>query len=70
MAKQSSKGGGAKKHGRDKDKCAAYKSMHTREKNKVKRVLRSSGKKAAEKYADQHNVLSYLKSLPSWKKQQ
>jgi len=68
MAKQGGKGGGAKKIGRDKDRCSAYRSMHTREKNKVKRVLRSSGKKEAEKYADKYNVLSYLKSLPAWKK--
>ena len=43
---------------------ARYKVNHSREKNKVRRVLRSSGKVAAEKYAQENGVITYLKSLP------
>ena len=31
------KGGGAKKHGRNKDKCAKYKQGHRREENKIRK---------------------------------
>ena len=48
MAGQSSKG---KKIGRDKVKCAAYKAHMTKEKHALKRVLKSSGVKAATAYA-------------------
>jgi hypothetical protein len=54
---------GSKKAGRNKAKCAAYASMHRREQNKVKRVLRSSGIAAATKYAEAHNVKGVLARL-------
>ena len=57
------KGGGSKKIGRNKVKCAHYKAMHTREKNKLRRVLRSNGYGEAVTWATKHNVLSYLKEL-------
>lgn len=50
------KHGGSKKHGRNKEKCARYKGMHTREKNKLKRVLRSSGRAEAERMAKIYNL--------------
>lgn len=45
-----------------------YKSNNTREKNKVKKVLKSSGLKEAEKYGSEHGVISYLKGLPIYLK--
>ena len=45
---------------------ARYKSNNTREKNKVRRVLKSNGVKWAEKYAQEHGVITYLKALPSY----
>ena len=47
---------------------ARYKSNNTREKNKVRRVLKSSGMKEAEKYGSEHGVISYLKGLPAYLK--
>lgn len=49
-------GAGAKKHGRDKEKCASYKGRHTRDQNKAVRVARSSGVKWALEYAAQHGI--------------
>ena len=57
------KSGGAKKIGRNKEKCARYKAMHTREMNKVRRVLRSNGWDAAQAYAAKNNVVGYLSKL-------
>ena len=52
MARQqaTTKHGGQRKYGRNKEKCTAYKNAHTRERNKAKKVLQSSGTKACEKY--------------------
>lgn len=61
--KQKTKSGGARKHGRNKNKCANYRAMHTREKNKLKRVLRSSGLSEAQLYARENNLNSYLKRI-------
>lgn len=33
-------GGGTKKYGRNKDKCAKYALAHTREKNKIRRYTK------------------------------
>jgi len=57
------KGGGLKKIGRNKSKCSRYAAMHIREKNKLRRVLRSNGYGEAVTWATKHNVLSYLKEL-------
>ena len=54
---------GNRKLGRDKVKCARYTASHRREKAKVKKVLKSSGKKAALLYADTHQVKPYLMTL-------
>ena len=51
MAEKSKAGGGNKKHGRNKSKCAAYKARKTSERNTIKRVLQSNGFKAALVYA-------------------
>lgn len=50
------KHGGSRKHGRNKEKCARYKGMHTRERNKLKRILRSSGQQEAERMAQKYNL--------------
>lgn len=64
MAKQSQrKSGGMRKYGRSLDKCAHYKAMHTREKNKIRRILRSNGSAEAQKYAIQNNLVNYLSKL-------
>lgn len=51
---QKRKSGGARKLGRNKDKCKAYAASLRRYRNKVKRVLRSSGENAAADYARLH----------------
>ena len=56
-------GTGSKKAGRNVEKCKKYRSFHRRELNKVKRVLKSSGRFAAEKYAAENGVSGYLASL-------
>jgi hypothetical protein len=65
MAKQQSqkKSGGSKKIGRNADKCKKYFAFHTREKNKIKRVLQSNGRAYAETWAKAHNVSSLLAKL-------
>ena len=57
MAKQETKkSGGNKKHTRDAEKCKLYRQRQTREKNKSKRVLQSSGKKTCKKYCELHGI--------------
>lgn len=64
MPKQQQKSsGGAKKYGRNVTKCEHYKAMKTREKNKLKRVLQSNGKEAAQAYAKEHLLDNYLRGL-------
>ncbi len=64
MPKQQQQGSsGNKKHGRNKIKCAHYRAMHTREKNKLRRVLRASGLAEAKRWAAQHNLSAYLRKL-------
>lgn len=46
-----------------KKKCAAYRAAHIREKNKIKRVLQSSGRAAAAEYATKHGISGYLAEL-------
>jgi hypothetical protein len=47
-----SKHGGAKKYGRNKVKCANYRSAMTAEHHKAKRVLQSNGKAAYIAYCE------------------
>ena len=63
MAKIKQGGGGAKKHGRNKEKSTRYKAMHVSEKNKLKKVLSSSGIKEATLYAKKYNLEGYLNSI-------
>jgi hypothetical protein len=60
-----SKQGGKKnrKIGRGMAKGQHYRLMHTREKNKIKRILQSSGVDAATKYAQENNLSAYLRGL-------
>ena len=51
------------KEGRNKVKCAKYRANSVREKNKIKRILKSNGKKAAKFYAKHHNLLGYYNKL-------
>ena len=43
---------------------ANYKNNRSREKNKVRRVLKSGGLKAAEEWANKNGVITYLRGLP------
>jgi hypothetical protein len=56
-------GKGCKKAGSRKEKCKRYRDFHTREKNKVRRVLKSSGREEAQRYAVAHGVVGYLAGL-------
>lgn len=47
---------GTKKYGRNKDKCARYRLLGIREKNKLKRVLKNNGYKQAKIYAEQYGL--------------
>ena len=60
---QQKKSGGSRKIGRNKDKCASYKIFNTREKNKVRRVLKSSGLQEATRWAAENGVSAYLRTL-------
>ena len=46
-----------------KKKCQAYRAAHIREKNKIRRVLRSSGPDAVKLYADKHGLSGYLAAI-------
>lgn len=60
MADTKAKHGGAKKVGRNKTKCEAYRSAKRREHNKARRVLRSSGEKAYIAYCEMHGLKERL----------
>ena len=62
-AQAAKKRGGLRKYGRNKDKCALYRAMKTREKNKLRRILQSNGQEAAKEYASKHILTEYLKRL-------
>lgn len=49
-------GGGARKHGRNMEKCKRYRAAKTRERNKLRRVLRSNGRVAGIAYAKKDGV--------------
>jgi hypothetical protein len=54
---------GCAKLGRNSKKCQQYQAMHTREKNKIKRVLQSNGETYAQEWAKTHNVIGVLQVL-------
>lgn len=56
-------GGKCNKAGRNSTKCKKYYANKTREKNKLKRVLKSNGKLAAEAYADAKDLQGVLRNL-------
>ena len=56
-------GAGTKKHGRDKVKCAAYRTHQQREKNKIKRVLQSNGYEYAKTWAAKNAASVFLNRL-------
>lgn len=60
MASQGKKG---RKLGRNKNKLAQYKGRHSREKNKLKRIVQSNGPKAALAYAAPHGLTSFAQTL-------
>ena len=53
----------SEKAGRNDTKCKRYRVNKIREKNKIKRILQSSGLVAAEKYAEEKEIWGYLKKL-------
>lgn len=59
MTATSSKG---RKIGRAKVKGSTYRGNHTREKNKVRRIIKYSAKDA-EAYAKQHAIVTYYNKL-------
>jgi len=54
---------GSRKVGRDKTKCAAYKSANRCAHNKLPKVLRSCGRKFAETWAYANNVIGPFRKL-------
>lgn len=57
MSDATSKGGQKnRKYGRNKIKCARYRTHKIREKNKIKRILKSNGVEFAKKWARENNV--------------
>ena len=60
---QQKKSGGARKIGRNVDKCRRYRDMHRREVNKIKRVLQSCGAEFAKAWAREHHVEGVLSKL-------
>jgi len=63
MAEQKKGHGGSRKIGRNKTKCASYRALHIREKNKLKRIVGSNGKAMAIKYANKNNLIGFLAGL-------
>lgn len=50
-----------RKHGsRNKEHYKLYKAAQTRERNKLKRIVKSNGRKAATTYATKHNLIAWL----------
>jgi hypothetical protein len=68
MADQKQGKNKSKKAGRNKAKGTAYRALHIREMNKVRRVLKSSGVDAAVEWAGKHMVLNYLRTMPRYQR--
>lgn len=58
MAGHMKKSGGARKIGRNRDKCKRYESEGRREKNKLRRITKCQGPAAAEAWKREHMVAS------------
>lgn len=56
-------GAGSKKYGRNKDKCASYRTRKLREMHKIRRVLKASGREEALRYATKHGLVEYLNKI-------
>ena len=65
MAEKTKGGKKNRKLGRDtkRPKNIMYKTSHTREKNKLKRILQSNGKDAAIKYGSECGLHEYVRKL-------
>ena len=63
MEQTQSSGNKCKKSGRRRARYQAYRTFKTREKNKVKRVLKSNGHDAAEAYALNNGVVGYFNQI-------
>jgi hypothetical protein len=50
------KSGGARKYGRNSVKCQRYRDRKSRERNKLRRILKSNGLKSAQHYAKIHGL--------------
>lgn len=59
MAGQGSRKGGKRKHGRDKDQCAAYRASDRREHNKAKKLV-----KHLKRFPADETAKDALKRLP------
>lgn len=57
MIKSQVKRGGMRKHGRNTEKCKRYRNAKTRERNKLKRIVKSNGCKEAKKYSLKYNLV-------------
>jgi hypothetical protein len=59
----SSVGKKSRKYGRNEAKCARYRAERRHEHNKLRRILRCNGMKAAEKWALDRDCTSILKAV-------
>lgn len=57
------KSGGKRKYGRNLGKCKSYRDHQTREKHKIKRILRSNGLAYAQAWARERHVEGLLAKL-------
>ena len=66
MADTVKKGGKKnRKYKRNEKKCVAYRNAHTRERNKLKRILQSNGYAAACEYARKNGLKEPAKRNPA-----
>jgi hypothetical protein len=63
IPKRQKKAGSDDKHGRNLAKCKRYRIEQRREKNKLKRIVKSNGITQANQYADKHELWGYLRKL-------
>jgi hypothetical protein len=63
MAEISRGGKKGRKIGRNIVKCAAYKLKHVRERNKLKRIVRSNGLEFAQDWAGSRGVLGLVNKI-------
>ena len=65
MAGEKGKG---KKVGRNKEKCATYRLLHRRERNKLKRILQSCGVDFASNWAKTYGVTQIFSEIKRGRK--